>query len=365
MLTPTRARIALLVLALVMLAGLRSTSRIPPPPRDADRVGDLKLYELTVERLQSGVPYYAAVGGELRRHSYPTVPSFNWRTPLHYELLAALSIDRAAQVLAILAMVVVTSGTLVHATQSWQKGLIAAISLFGAMLPLMVTGPGFVLLAEAWAGVAIALSLNAYVVRRYEIGAACGVAAVFLRELAAPYALVCGLLAAHQRRWREFTFWAIGGVAYSVYYAIHWFNVSAAIQPGDLTHSHSWVRLLGLPFVFKTLYPYGWLPLLPAVVTPIAAAAGLAALATRSAAIHIRAALITYVLFFSVVGQPFDFYWGFVTTGIWAHAFVYSAEGLHALVRASRQTAIHHVPIEGLESVPVADLADGRHHDRT
>ena len=267
--------------------------------------------------------------------------------------------------LAILATIVLSTGTLAHGIHSRVRSLIAAISLFGAMLPVMLPGPGFVLLPEAWAGVAVALSLNAYVARRYEIAAACGIAAIFLRELAAPYALVCGVIAAHHRRWREFSFWIIGGIAYAVYYAIHYVNVSAAMQPGDLMHGDSWARLLGLPFVFKTLYPYGWLPLLPAVFTPIAAAAGLAALAAPSAAIHVRVALVSYVLLFCIVGHPFNFYWGFVTTGIWAHAFVHGAEGLHSLVRASRRTTNRRAPVEALESVPLVDLADGQPHDRT
>jgi hypothetical protein len=41
------------------------------------------------------------------------------------------------------------------------------------------------------------------------------------------------------------------------------------------------------------------------------------------------------VLLFSIVGQPFNYYWGYLTCGMWAHAFVFSAEGAQRVLRAS------------------------------
>jgi hypothetical protein len=333
-LTPTRARVALFTLAIVVLIGLRSVQSIVPSRRSPGEIGDLRLHQLTIETIRSGVSYYDAVGAELRRHQYPTASWFNWRTPLHYKFVAAVSVEWAARIMAVFAMLAVATATVAYARRSWRKGVIAALAVLGAMPPPMIFEAN-VFFAEAWAGLAIALSLNAYVTGRYAIGAAFGVGAVFLRELAAPYALVFGLLAFFGRRWREFSIWAVGGALYAAYYAVHAMAVSAAIQPGAIAHTESWFRLLGLPFVFKTLYLHGWLIMAPAAYTPIAAAAGLAALAAPSAPLHIRLTLLSYVLFFSVVGQPFNFYWGFLTTAIWAHAFVYSAEGLTTLVRAS------------------------------
>jgi len=333
-LTPARARFALLALAIVVLIGLRNIQSIPPPQRGPDEIGDLRLHQLTIETIRNGVPYYDAVGGQLRRNQYPTASWFNWRTPLHYKLIAAVSVEWAARIMAVLATLVVATATMAYAQCSRRKAGIAALAVLGAMLPSMID-ESYLFYPEAWAGLAIALSLNAYVTRRYAIGAAFGVAAVFLRELAAPYALVFGLLALFGRRWREFSIWAVGGMLYVPYFALHAMAVSAAIQPGAIAHTESWFRLLGLAFVFKTLNLYGWLIVAPAAFTAIAAAAGLAALAAPSAPLHIRLALLSYVLFFSVAGQPFNFYWGLVTTAIWAHAFVYSAEGLTTLVRAS------------------------------
>jgi hypothetical protein len=111
--------------------------------------------------------------------------------------------------------------------------------------------------------------------------------------------------------------------------------VSSAIQPGDLTHRESWIRLLGLPFVLKTLYLYGWLTVSPPFLTPIAAALGLSAVVARSCPSQLRASILVYVLFFGIVGQPFNFYWGYVTMGLWAHAFVFAPEGMNGLLRAA------------------------------
>jgi hypothetical protein len=153
------------------------------------------------------------------------------------------------------------------------------------------------------------LSLNASVANQWSIGAALGVFAVFLRELAAPYALVCGLLSFRARRWRESVLWVIGGVAYAVYYVIHAMAASAAIQPGDLSRHDSYIRWLGLSFVVKTLYLNGLLTPLPPVITSIASGVGLAAVWARSAPDQLKVSLLLYFVLFCIVGHPFDYYW--------------------------------------------------------
>lgn len=350
--TPTRARLILVGLLAVVLIGIRGSESVAPPPRDpALQVGDLNLHQWTIERIRAGAPYYAAVGDELRRSGYPTKPIFNWRTPLHYRAVAALSIEGAGILLSGLAMTLVVTGALVYVRYSVLKSLIGALFLLGAMMPVLLVRPGSVLLAEVWTGVFIGLSLNAYVARLWQLGAVLGVVAVFTRELAAPYGLVCGLLAIHARRRHESSIWVIGGLAFGGYYALHAVAASAAIEPGDLAHGHSWVRLLGLPFVFSTLYTYGWLTLLPPPVTPMAAAFGLTAICARTVPPQVSAALVTYVIFFCIVGQPFDFYWGFLTAAIWAHAFVHGPEGTARILGAAlRRPTRQHSAVAGRQS---------------
>ena len=51
------------------------------------------------------------VGEELRRTGYPTRSVFNWRTPAHYQLIAWVTIERAALMLRCL-IVAAVAGTI-------------------------------------------------------------------------------------------------------------------------------------------------------------------------------------------------------------------------------------------------------------
>lgn len=336
-LTPARARLCLLVLLGIAVSGLAFTASIPPAPRDPVRqVGDVNLGMWTIARLRAGERYYDAVGSELRRNHYPTRSVFNWRTPLHYMTVAALSPEWAGTALFVLAAAVVLTGGFAYTRVSGVKSVVAPILLLGAMLPALLVRPGGLALPEIAAGVFIGLSLNLYVLGRGGLAAVTGISAVFLRELAAPYAIVCGVLAIGARRRAESRIWIFGGAAYLVYYAVHATAASAAILPGDIGHAHSWVRFSGAEFVLKTVYTYGWLTLLPPPATAVAAAVGLAGAFSRAIPPQIRWSLLIYYVFFSAVGQPFNYYWGYLTCAVWAHAFVHSAEGLTTLVRAAR-----------------------------
>ena len=52
---------------------------------------DLALYQAVVDRVADGEDYYAVLGDELTSREYPLLPVFNWRTPLHLGLLAAVA----------------------------------------------------------------------------------------------------------------------------------------------------------------------------------------------------------------------------------------------------------------------------------
>jgi hypothetical protein len=299
-------------------------------------VGDVNLSVWTIERIAAGEPYYAAVGDELRRHRYPTKSVFNWRTPFHYTTVATLSVERTGKVLFGLACAVILTGAFAYTQFSAVNSVIAPILLLGAMLPALLVRPGGVALPEISAGVIIGLSLNAYVARQCVAGAVLGVLAVFVREIAAPYFLVCGLLALLARRRSELMVCLVGGLAYAVYYAFHAMAASAAMQPGDLAHAQSWVQWPGLPFVLKTLHTYGWLTLLPPPVTAVAVSLGMAGAFARSISPQARWSLVCYLAFFSIVGQSFNYYWGYLVCAIWAHAFLHSVEGLSALVRTAQ-----------------------------
>jgi hypothetical protein len=82
-----------------------------------------------------------------------------------------------------------------------------------------------------------------------------GVAALFFRELAAPYVLVCIGLAASDRRWRELAWWTAGLAAYAVFFAVHVWHVLPRISPEDTAHSAGWIQFGGAAFLWRSALP--------------------------------------------------------------------------------------------------------------
>ncbi len=59
---------------------------------DKTREGtDLQLYAAEVEQLRVGGNYYDIAARELTTRGFPTKSVFNWRTPLPFTLIAAVS----------------------------------------------------------------------------------------------------------------------------------------------------------------------------------------------------------------------------------------------------------------------------------
>jgi hypothetical protein len=313
----------------VTVAGLHYANRTDVlARRPSPGLGDVTIYAATVARLQAGESYYAAVGAELRRGEYATWPLMNWRTPLHYTTVAAIGITRSGYVLAAVAMAMIAIGLIAFADRSLATIFWAAFLLIGAALPAFFGRPYGVLMPEVWAGLLMGVSLGAYYRQWWNVAAAFGIVAVFVRELAVPYGVVCGLLAMRARRRPESALWIAGGIAYTIYYALHVSRAAAAVQPTDWSNAESWVRWQGLPFLLETFRCYGWLLLLPSWVTSLALGAACFAMAAPSMPCQVRAASLVYACLFLMIGQSFDFYWGFVTAPIWAYVLSHIGESV-------------------------------------
>jgi hypothetical protein len=349
--TRVKARAILLALVALMGIGWQYSEAITPPVVSPEgNASDVLLYRDIIAHLRAGDPYYVSVGNALRRYGFPTRPVFNWRTPLHLRMLAALGVRRSEWLMRALAFLAIVLAGWAFGARSTRLAVAGMISIFGAMLMPLLTYDA-VLLAEIWTGIFIGLSLAAYHREKWIQGALLGVVAIFLRELAAPYVLVCGILAIVERRRREGVVWIVAGVGYAGYYLLHAATATQYIYPGDTSRQYSWVQLQGLPFVLTTLHDYGWLMLFPTSMTAVACALGLAATAAPSIPRQLKWSLLAYVVFFTVMGQRFDYYWGFVSTAIWGYAFVHSLDGLKRLARyailerpdAPRAAAVFHV----------------------
>lgn len=330
---------ALLVLLLV---GLLPTSHPAQPESSPKAKGDAFLHLSTIERIAVGDPYYEAVGRELRRGRYPATRVFNWRTPAHFVAVATLSVPVARVLLKVLALAAVLLTILVLARESRGVVVIGAIAQLGAVATAFK--PMAVGVAEVWTGVLIALSLCAYVRHRWTAAAALGVVAVFTRELAAPYCVACAVLAMAAHRRKEVYVWIAGGLAYAVYFAVHVSQVWAHQLPSDLSQTESWLRWNGVEFIMATLKVNGWIGLAPPL-TALYMVLALAGAASPRVPRQVALPLLTYFVLFAFAGQPFNFYWGWVTAPIWAFAAAYGIEGVQWLIVSSRR------PIETERSI--------------
>ena len=316
----------------------------PASQRDTDlrpqRGRDLDLFSSVVARLEAGTPYYVAMGSELRARGYPTASVMNWRTPLHLSTVAVLQNPLARLVLGILGLTVLVAGVWALGPRGSGATLWGAFCVAGAAALPVGVSHRFVFLPEAWCGLLIGLSLVFYARQRWLVAAGCGILAVFVRELAAPYVLLCGLAALVARRRKESLVWLLGGVAYVIYYAIHASSARAAMEPGAIAHIDGWVRWQGLAFVFSTAECYAWVflasPVLVPVLVPLVVTGGLAATAAPAAPVQLRVGILAYVATFAIIGQPFNVYWGWVTAPLWAFGLAHCVDGVRWIVDMPR-----------------------------
>jgi len=329
----TRAALLLGVVSLTFLAGMVRSAGSASTMNATPRVADAIVYDRILARLRAGEGYYAVIGGELRSHLYATREVFNWRTPLLWRSLALMppSVRRGGLIaLTLAAGIAATLAAFRHATAL--AGVVTGVASLGVLLT--ASAPGTVAMGEAWAGALVGLSVSAYVTDRRRVGVIAGLIAMFVRELVAPFTLVCAGLALVHRRWRELTAWLVGGVVYAVYYGLHLSQIWAHRLPTDLPGEGSWVAWGGLSFVLTTVQWNGLLLLAPWSAVAAALALIVAGVLAARTPAHVRLAAATYLVLFLVVGQPFDRYWGLLVWPTWALACGYGAAAVAAAVRA-------------------------------
>lgn len=316
-LTPSQARTVLCgfvavtaVLIGISLSPLRS-GYADAPSRGA---GDVELYHAEVVRMRAGENYYLAAKTELEARGYPTRSILNWRTPLPMAFVAALPNENIARGL-LIAIAIAVLGLACHAVAN-EHGMAAAgltlAFLSGGVLPAML--PTAYLMPEVWCGLFLALSLVSYALNWQRTAVLAGITALFLRELAAPYCLLCALFALRKKRWREVESWAAGLVAYALFYAWHVSQVLPLIHPDARAHSESWFQLGGAAFVISLVQMNVYLLLLPQWVSAVFLVLALVGFAEWTSPWGRRAAwtACVYVVHFGFLGQPFNQYWGSV-----------------------------------------------------
>ena len=330
-LTPPRARVLLAACVAAALAASVFEIRQTPAPASSKvrtAAGDVALFRAVMARIRVGEPYHRAMASELGPRKYPTASVFNWRTPALYRATASLPAEAVRAVLVSLGGLMLVSTIIALKGRSGVAMTAALFLQVGAVVPVMV--PSAPLLTEPWAGMFLGLSICAYQLRMCRTAACIGLLALFVRELAAPYVVVCAVLAIRRRRWTEVAIWTAGAVMYAAYYWWHLQEVQALQQPGALAHAQSWLYGGGPAFLLRTLRTNAWLLVSPTWLPAgsLLLAALIAACLSGETAPLLRATVLTYLALFLVVGQPFNDYWGLLTAPLWALA---SADGVNAL----------------------------------
>ncbi len=292
--------------------------------------GDIALYRAKIERIRNGETYYAAAKAELESQGYPTRSILNWRTPLPIWLIGILPASGGQILLAAVAIgLIAVSGHIVAKKSGLGRALLTLVFLSGALLPVALPSP--YVMSEVWCGVLIAASLACYGVERREAAVICGLSALFVRELAAPYCLMCGLLAIGERRWKEVAGWLAGGLAYAGFYAWHISQVLPLIDVDGRSHAQGWLQFGGAAFVISLVQMNVYLLLLPQWISAVYLLVALVGFAAMESGWERRAAwsACVYVLAFGFLGQPFNQYWGAIIAPLFCFG---AAQGIAAFL---------------------------------
>jgi hypothetical protein len=320
-LTRARTAIAFACLAAFTVACLLSLGDRALSVENRTKESDLKMYRRVVNRLHAGEGYYSALGSELRKGGYASRSVFNWRTPFHLELLAMAGepVSRwALFVLACIACVMAAIATGIAGP--WPLQMFVTLL---AVSNCFLFDVDFYLWAEVWTGVLLVISVCSYELECWPVGVACGILALFIRELAGPFVIVGLGFALWRRRNAEALAWLVGLALWAAYFLAHASVVRAAILPTDIAET-GWVRMGGLHFVLTTIR-MSLLDGLPDWGSALFLPAILFGLAGWRSGIGNRVAMTVavYVAIFCVAGKPINRYWGAVTNPMLAFGLVW------------------------------------------
>lgn len=305
------ARMALLA-ATALLGLLLLWAAFQPglPLQDGAGPGDRATYAAIVERLKVGEGYYPAAHAELLANNYGTLSVFNWRTPLWPTLLALIPGPLMLGALALLALGL--AFTLFRRLGDAGFAILGMASLSVNFVVVLAGSAAY--FAEVPAGLLILISILAYGLGWRWAGLLTCLAALFTRELAAPYVLISVAFAARDREWRELAVLGIGVALYAGFFAWHAGMVAAQLGPLDRAYTDGWLAFGGFDFMLTAAAFNGAFALLPPWVSALLVPFALLGLAIWRDGSRTALTVGLYLVAFLVVGKPFNTYWGAMVT---------------------------------------------------
>ncbi len=288
---------------------------------------DANLYSAIAGRVRQGENYYDAAAAELGSRGYPRASIFNWRTPVYAWVFGMLPSPVWGRILlVVIASLSIGSACVVLGRSDRDPMLLAVAAGLVASYSGWLVHPYPPYFTEIWSGLFISLSCCCLSANRWGLGVVAAAAALAFRELALPYVAVMSLLAVRQRRWYALCSLFIAIVTFMVMFILHYLNVIQRFPLGVSARCTEWVALGGTSFVLSTCRMNFILAALPpwcsAIYLPLSLL-GLLGWEGREAT-PIRWAAFTYLLIFSCVGMPFNFYWGWICVPLLFIGFCWS-----------------------------------------
>jgi hypothetical protein len=325
----------LAVTALAMLILLAVSARHqPPPPAGSASEGDMATYARIVEQMHAGANYYDAARAELTAGGYGTTSVFNWRMPTLAWIESLFPSLAWASVLLGLGAIATTlaAAKFVRDTADSATAVLCILAMLASLFACAT--PAAAMFGEIPAGILILASISAYGLRRPGIGLALGLAALFVRELAAPYVLVCIYLAWRDGRKRELAAWIVGLAAFAAFYAWHASMVMAHVTATDRSYADGWIQFGGLHFLLPAAHFNGIFIAMPLWVTAVLAPLCLLGLAAWPASRRAALTITIFLVAFAIVGKPFNDYWGAIFTPVMMLGLAFVPAALRDLATA-------------------------------
>ncbi|QDH35978.1 hypothetical protein [Porphyrobacter sp. YT40] len=342
---PRRAAVLMLALlgaAMAWAAAIQSPAESPAPraaisapqSASADRPpkGDMALYARIGARVAAGEGYYSAALGEQRASGYPTRPFVTVRLPTLAWLQALLG--PVGLRLASLGLVAGCLWGLWHRRDAIGHGaerLAASLLLLlgggAALSPVAVYDHDFI------AGLLLSLAMLSYRPDRWWPALLAVAAALAVRELAAPFAVLWLAFALAGRRWREAVAIAALLTALALGLMCHAAAIEAARAPGDLT-SQGWSAMAGYGLALSGVSDLTGLRFMPPGVAASLAILPLLGWAAPGGRLGLFAllwftGLATMIALFA---RPENFYWVELALPAYGIGLAFAPRALYELV---------------------------------